>query len=1836
MTNIEIKLDGWKKRLLDLSKKNRLINFRETKRSNLNIVGASFEEIYQRLVVNEEKFVFPYEIENYDNNESMATKKTIIPGDIETEITVKEQQLTLKSLRDKAKTAMEEQGVNILYLSFGFLQWKESENSSQTYMSPIVLVPASITVESIRDPYVLSLHEDEIVVNPTLLFKLENDFGIKLPEFDSSNDNLKNYLDTVNELVKRSGWSIVFKVSLSLLSFLKINMYHDLNKHKDKLENNPFVKALCGDYSEIKNVPEELNNFDHDAKERPIDVFQVMDADSSQLDAISLSKRDISFVLQGPPGTGKSQTITNIIAEALADGKKVLFVSEKMAALEVVYRRLTSASLEDFCLILHSHKANKKEVLKSLEETIRLNKVSIRDDALHQLTVLENEREKLNQYSQQLHTRIEPLGKTIFEVNGNLAKLTHAPELVFAIPEITNISGEKFRSSKYLLEKFANTIEKMKDEYDSNCWKGCIVEQVTHELRHDIETYLKKILPHIHSLGEYVERKFNEFSIANRVTYKTIPEYIMLFDLCSQSRKIPEKWLTDDDINELTGQAVSFEKLKNEYFILREELLQSYQDSIVELEGEDIQNKLEEIFTEIKRPFFNINTRQEQSIFEQAALLTQLLSETQNALKKMDDISSSIADMVDISVLKTIREVTALAQFGAVFSEKIRPSGTWFEQDFETRRVDWYKKGKQNQEKLANLRNETLLQYEKEIWNIDYIKILERFKTEYHSFFKFFKGSYKDDCKTIRGLRNIPVKKMPDNEIIDLLGKIKQVKELEQWYQDNDLDLKKYLGGFYNGENTNYDEIEKAFDCFDQILLFYNGRISEKAKAQLIQRSNENLLKNQSMAINQIISSVTITDYASLCADETNIFDVRFQTIFSENNTILQAFEDLINQMKPLVELQRKEMNYTFHKANIKNLVRLQDIKINIERQESELKKQFAFMYHGLNTDWDEILKALQWTGKIRKAIDEFALSEVFKKRMITEDDFTETMLEVLQYIKSIYEETNEQIKWFDGLFDIENLSSDLNLFVLDEKVRSCLGNLFDLEDWVDFRLAREACQKNGLSEFTDLVLKEKIEKTLIINAYEKRFYRLWLDGVLPQFPEVYHFRRRNHHETIQRFAELDRIQFKIASSRIREKLISCLPDLDGATSAADEVGILRKELNKQRKIMPIRKLFARIPSLLPSLKPCLMMSPLSVSLFLQSESYQFDMIIFDEASQVCTENAIGAIMRGKQIIIAGDSEQLPPTNFFNATISDSDYDSDDDDFDESDAYQSVLDEAITVLPDRPLKWHYRSRHEHLIAFSNTKIYNNSLITFPANIGKIPDHGVEYIYVKDGVYDRGGNQNNVNEANRIALVVFENFDSYPSRSIGVITFSMKQQQAVDAAIRQMRLQRPQYESFFNEDREEPFFIKNLENVQGDERDTIIFSIGYAKDVNGVMYMNFGPLSRSGGYRRLNVAITRAKHNIKLVGSIHPTDINLEKTSADGVKMLRSYIEFAINGMTALDNELKYDKVVNTESPFEESVYDYLISNGCGVTTQVGCSGYRIDMAVNHPTLASRFVLGIECDGATYHSSRTARERDRLRQAVLENIGWKIYRIWSTDWIKDPSTEGLKLLEIVEQSISEYTESMPEKLSDEEDITVNSLNELSYLIEKELVVESVGSIQKNGFGFKRYEEANIYEVERDVDDLQYVCSVINHIVTKEYPIHSELLCKRVAPIFGNQKATNKVRDYVKYAIDHMKEQLIQKEDFFYPISYQVIFPRVPAAEGPVRTILHISTDELSTAMLTILSNSYGMPKENLYQITSREYGFNRMGSNIVAAFNRTIALLKENNAVKEVEGKILLV
>jgi very-short-patch-repair endonuclease len=1839
MPDIDQYIETWKNRLLDLGKRNRLINYRETKRSNIKIIAPSIDELYEKLVVKEDSLNFPFSIDgNYDDPNDIDTNSAN-NGDLVTDRNINEQQKTLANLRSRAKIAVEEQGVNILYLSFGFLRWKESDDSEQILSSPMVLVPVTLKLESITSPFVLGLHEDEIVVNPTLIHRLENDFGINLPEFDSDEGGVKSYLDEVNRITKNNRWEVINDVGISLLSFLKINMYKDLDTNKSKIKLHPIIKSLTGDISGMVPLSDDLNNFNHDENIRPIDTYQVVDADSSQQDAILYAKKGISFVLQGPPGTGKSQTITNIISESLADGKKVLFVSEKMAALEVVHKRLSQVGLDDFCLTLHSQKANKKVVLNELGRTLNLKRIRVQDNALYQLELLNNERDRLNKYDKELHTICQPLGKSIFEINGRLSKLIHAPDIIFTIDDIGGTTPEKFNLFTQILNDLANTIGKMSEDYSVNPWRSCHATSLPHELRHDIETYLILLSPKLDTLTSSIYETTNYFGLEIKVSVNAIIPFLNFLETCSNSPKVPMSWVYEDRTAPLLEQATYYKNLTAEHSVILNELSQKYNDEYFALPAFEIIANYKSLFAILKQTLNSSTYFSEADIIESLRRNITLFQTCLDGIEIIIQTSEKAEELLGVKKLNSIYEAFAFMECLEWLLSSPKPTEEWFDTDKFNVVKKVFEEANKIYVELLTERNNLLSEFDKDILVLDYSSMLTRFNTQYTSFFKIFRKGYKSDKQTIRLLSKDVTKIFDDKTIIKILNELKSIDRNNTWIVEKHDFLVTLLGSDYLNEYTDWVTFSKKLINFEKIVGYFGSHnFPLKTRSILLDNGIKcdeiNNLYNRIKTIKEI-DLINILTHNLNVAENLEPIEIK-----KALEITISALEGLSTEYSKMTQYLKQVTSFDEIITNFSKLDRMESIATKIEHESDSLKVNYQFLFHGMDTDWVNILNSLTWTSEFKRLIEKYNLPSSFIQRICEDDHSIIYAREMHNIIQQEYNNIDTELCWFISLFDNKEELLESELTELLSRIRKCINGLSLLEEWIDFRSARDRCKEVGLSDFLEKIETIKIEKHRILSAFLKRFYRLWLDAVMPQYPAVYSFRRRSHEELINEFANLDKSQLRIAQSRVREILESKLPDTNKLTSAVDEVSILKRELNKQRKILPLRKLFKAIPNLILTLKPCLMMSPLSVSLFLEANNYHFDIVIFDEASQVCTEDAIGTIMRGKQAIIVGDSKQLPPTNFFATTTSESEFDTDDEDEDDnidSDGYDSVLDQAVTVFPERTLRWHYRSRNEDLIAFSNSKIYNNNLITFPTNKEREPDSGVEYIYVPNGIYDRSGKRNNSVEASKVAEIVFNHIRNYPRRSLGVVTFSEPQQQAVESAILEKRLLDQSSESFFAEDKEDAFFIKNLENVQGDERDTIIFSIGYAKDRNGVMHMNFGPLSKTGGYRRLNVAITRAKYNIKLIGSIYPTDINLENTTSEGVKMLRSYIEYAINGPQILERELSVPDRIIYDSPFEESVYEFLISKGYKVATQVGCSGYRIDMAVKHPSLSGIYVLGIECDGATYHSARTARERDRLRQTILEDMGWKIYRIWSTDWIKDPVTEGGKLVDAVENAISIYSENDLNVIVENKDGFIVSeegnTNSFEVPIDNTIGDKVDGS---NPYNFAYYEEANVHEIKRDPNDYIYIADVIKFVVKKEYPIHSELLCRRLACLFGNKKATNKIQNSVNYILDHyLKNEIYSKNNFYWPHDNGTVIVRIPGDKNLIRPINYISTEELAEALFNIASKSFGIKNDDLFTATARVFGFNRTGGNISQAMQKACEYLIENNRAKNIDGKIIV-
>ncbi len=551
------------------------------------------------------------------------------------------------------------------------------------------------------------------------------------------------------------------------------------------------------------------------------------------------------------------------------------------------------------------------------------------------------------------------------------------------------------------------------------------------------------------------------------------------------------------------------------------------------------------------------------------------------------------------------------------------------------------------------------------------------------------------------------------------------------------------------------------------------------------------------------------------------------------------------------------------------------------------------------------------------------------------------------------------------------------------------------LHAWCAWRQVRSEAMSQGLNPLVRSIEHGTVAPDQAATCFEADYCRWWLNATVDQDEVLRGFVSAVHEQRIMDFRALDEQFTELTRAYVRSGLCGELPDQD-QISRSSEWGILRHEMQKKKRHMPLRELIGRIPTALGKLSPCLLMSPLSIAQYLSADTAAFDVVVFDEASQIPVWDAIGAMARGRRVVMVGDPKQLPPTSFFDKAGST------DDDEDVEGDLESILDECLGAnLPTLSLNWHYRSRHESLIAFSNHRYYGGGLVTFPSPVTE--DRAVNLNLIADGVYEKGGARINKPEARALVADLVAHLRDPAFRdagySIGVVTFNSEQQRLIEDLLDAERRNDPDLEPCFAEDALEPVLVKNLESVQGDERDLMYFSVTFGPDLTGATSMNLGPMNRDGGERRLNVAVTRARRELRVFSSLRPEQIDLSRTGAEGVRDLKHFLEFAERGPQALA-QATTPGLGTFESPFEEAVAARLAAHGWLIHPQIGVSSFRIDLGVVDPDAPGSYLAGIECDGATYHRSATARDRDQIREQMLRGLGWEILRIWSTDWWHD--------------------------------------------------------------------------------------------------------------------------------------------------------------------------------------------------------------------------------------------
>lgn len=1427
---LDKKIDNWRKKLLDLSKRNRLINFKPTKTKSLPLKGSKVSSI-ENLGANQKLYIRKSEKDiEEENDEGEIVEKTVdvMLSDVRGNelLPSRDRENTknsLNNLRVFKNRFSRERGVETFYLAVSFLEWYESSDSDEKINSPLILLPVDIEEEIIRKKerhnYKITYRGEDPIVNPALKKKLEDDFGFTISDEEPRKDNLNDFISEIDDKVSGGfdKWSVKKKLVLGIFDFQKVSLYRDLEENRDEIKINGIVKALNDDYSDLDTSRDVPDQDDLDEEIDPEETYQVVDADPSQQVAIEAAKSGKSFVLEGPPGTGKSQTITNIISEKIANGEKVLFVSEKKAALEVVKENLEEVGLGCFCLDVHS--GNKKKVLEQIDEEMTRSSGK-KPDGEQDLKKLKLRQEKLNKYGEIINKKFGKVEKTPYEAIGKIAKRKEAPDISLELEDIFIVDEKQVENIKDDLRHLKDYKYEIQN-FDSHTWKKSVLKSWGLKTGKKMEESLEGQKEMILEITEFAENL--EISVDSMQDMRNLLDFLKLINDCPAELEEDLISVALIERKENVSRLESREIEKDEKL---EELEKKYEE-IPEIDPEDYIDFMEGKAWAVEK--------------EEFSDLRELEEERENLLSRLENNYRQIPDLDAEDILEVIEGKNWLMRkVSSEFKEK----------------------------------REKVLEFAKEDYNPDQEDLVE------------------------------------DLEILEELEEVnKEISEFKEF--------KKLLGEAYNDRNTEWGKLRKELDRYWNL------------RENLTSHKRENYEPNHEQII------------------------------------------DDLEELKDIEELEE----------DISDL--------------QETRNLLGSLYDDRETDWELVKSFLEWLEKY------LSYEEFRDNRLDREVETNPTKFEDLEKdLDNLISRFDDEMAFFKNSMkyselNLESKEFSSHLDTLDQFIE----DLDELKDWTEFSRRLEELKESPAEEFTLKFIKKGENVNQIADSFLNSFYMDFLDQIFKQ-TDLDQFSSKEMDQVMDDFRNLDKKQEEIAQKEVIAKVTDKRPNYQRHVGSSGGIAYLKREINKESKHKALRKTFSRASEVITSLKPCFMMSPLTVAKNIQKGSIEFDTVIFDEASQIEPETAVSSLIRADQAIIVGDTKQLPPTKFFDAEV--------EDDEDVREDLESILDETSSALPKEKLLWHYRSKDNELIEFSNRYYYQNRLKTFPGNDNDL-ETGVEFEYVEDGVYDRGESSKNRKEAKRVADLIEKHVEEKPEKSLGVVAFSSKQREAIREELHIRKEQNRELRKFTSGEGLEQFFVKSLENVQGDERKKMIFSVGYGPDKNGEIHKFFGPLSKKGGERRLNVAITRAEEKVIVVSSMQPENLDVSNTSNKGPKHFKKYLKYAKHGDEVLKRNVKTSEQKDFDSEFEEAVYDRLTEEGLDVTTQVESSGYSIDLAVKHPNMPGKYILGIECDGAAYHSTKTARERDRLRQSVLEDLGWKIHRIWSTDWIRNEEKEIEKIV-----------------------------------------------------------------------------------------------------------------------------------------------------------------------------------------------------------------------------------
>ncbi|GJD34012.1 DUF3320 domain-containing protein [Methylobacterium aerolatum] len=1484
----------------------------------------------------------------------------------------------LEKIRSDARLAEQETGLSTLFLVFGFLEWSEQDSDTKL-LAPLLLLPVQLVKTSRhgRTVYEVSATTTVAEGNLSLMKRVHRDRGITLPEPETDVENslsVEAYFRKVSDVIAdQRGWRVRRLMTLGHFMFGRFAMYADLDPLRWK--QHPTETDLVG--SVMRGIEHgqgdgplfgerEDHRIDDPAVAAKAPVL-IQDADASQHSALVDAMDRKNLVIQGPPGTGKSQTITNLIANALMDGRTVLFLAEKQAALDVVRRRLDNAGLGQFCLELHSDKASPKATIARLKERVELTSDRAVRAGGGMDAALIDARDAVSKYAAALNAET-PDGKTPFGLMWQALKArSDIGEALDAfngiqIPQaatdrLHEISGAQTQIGLYA--EIATDFVTGFGPPERSAWSslefgpevtpgtaGLLVGDLRdlRDLTGAVETYLTTVS----DLGLVDIAGFRRMTAAVGSLPGDVPDHGVLTKLRAQASETVTGHLRDvEHVLELDRRAAEASLPGGS-----DDALLDAVDALVAVLGRD-RRASSEIIAEAERTLEAGGAAQE--ALDAATPLMEVLGLRANlpceGLRAAMVAAYAVARLpIELRTWFAWRPngnlATALAEWRSLNANEEIWRGT-----FGAVRGDWPDQALLR-DVAAHLRKGWLSR-------------------------SFSSSGNKAAVASLAAQLGLPELTAANADALEELAK--HVDAVRGFSARGDQAA--MWGARWAGLHTPFEPAAKGQEVRGITLTHLANCVCGAEVAERVGMLDEDALGRLAAIAPGLepirrLPEVAFPAMGNACDQARRELPAKR----AKADRILAA--DPAHRLRDLtIPLERLAVAVGVERERRAARRRLSEGRLSVAHDAASLDKARVAWR------WFEAVEASPDLQSVREGLLGADAGEIRSR-----------LRERLENGTRLADRLEEAHRDLRGRYGVRGLPMDP-----PGTLRECLDGVVNRQDelsaLVDLRRQRHELDRLGLLPFVVRASERGLSADALPGLFEGLLARRRAEN-FRQRDEVL-ARAVGSRIQAQRRTFIDADKRKIENDRraVRERLLArhALPgSAQGKKSTWTEGALLRNEMGKQQKFVPVRDLIRRASESLQQLTPCFMMSPLSLAKFLPRGQVRFDLLVIDEASQMKPEDALGGMLRAKQVVVVGDQKQLPPSEFFNRSVGSDSSDGDDEVEDIDD--ESILEScAKTFRETRLLKWHYRSRCESLIAFSNREFYDDKLITFPSAAPR--SFSVELIRLK-GRYEASRNPIEAQAVAEEAILFMRHHAEEPvAPSLGVVAVNSEQRDLIDEEIQRLATEDELVQRFQERvaERGEPFFVKNLENVQGDERDFIFVSMTYGpKEPGGPVMQRFGPINGKHGHRRLNVLFTRARLRIALFASFGSVDVKPSDTSPDGLRVLKRYFEYAERrGYAEVDPEGRAD------SDFEVEVARRLQREGFQVDHQVGVSGFRIDLGIRHPDYPERFIAGVECDGARYHSSKSARDRDRLREEVLTGLGWNILRVWSTDWFDNP-------------------------------------------------------------------------------------------------------------------------------------------------------------------------------------------------------------------------------------------